>query len=125
MAVRFCFAARTGCRLARSESGSCRTARPHPLVGRFLADRTSWTFVGLLALQGFLPTVAFDVCGGVGIDCRGGLDCFLAAGSLTVGARFIRQPPVEERISPTRAGDNFLRGSSKSIRSECRGLRYR
>src|SRR5437660_11772468 len=94
MAVCFCFAARTGCRLARSESGSCRTARPHSVVSRFLADRVAWTFVGLLALQGIFPTAALYVCGRADDDCRVGLDCFLATELLTLSAIFLRHPPV-------------------------------
>src|SRR5438874_13807059 len=97
MAVRFCLAARAGCSLARPYQ---RAARQHAIVSRFLADRVAWAFVGLLSLQGIFPTTALYVCGRARIDCRGGLDCFLAAGSLALDANSLRQPPVGERISP-------------------------
>src|SRR4029453_8506112 len=121
MAVCFYFVAGFRRRLARSQP--CATRR-RPLANRFFGDRVARPFVGLLALPRIFPTAALRFCCGACIDCDGGLDCFLAAGSVAFSADILCQPAVEEGVPPREGGNDFVRFLSQSLRSERRDLRH-
>src|SRR4029453_18647163 len=113
MAVFFYFVAGFRRRLARSQP--CATRR-RPFVNRFFGDRVARPFVGLLALPGIFPAASLRFCCGACIDCDGGLDCFLAAGSLAFSADILRQPAVEEGVRPGGGGGEFLCFLSQNAR---------
>src|SRR5947207_172701 len=122
MAVRFYLAAGFRCCLA--ESQRCATRR-HPLAHRFLDDRATWPFVGLLALPRIFPAAAVHFCSGARMDCDGGLDGFFAMGSLAFNASFLWQTLAEGRIPWCQREDNSVRCSAGNARRECGGVRYR
>src|SRR4030095_4368945 len=101
MAVFVYFVAGFRWRLARSQP--CATRR-RPLANRFFGDRVARPFVGLLALPRIFPAAALRIWRGACIDCDGGLDCFLAAGSVAFSTDILRQPAVEEGVQPGEGG---------------------
>src|SRR5882724_12350264 len=112
MAVFFYFVA--GFRRSLARSQPCATRR-RPLANRFFGDRVARPFVGLLALSRIFSAAALLFCCRACIDCGGGLDCFLTAGSLAFSADILRQPAVEEGVQPGEGGNNFVRCSSQSV----------